>query len=58
MIHLGGLNAIFFYTATMHASFVAFVLYRMLVRAPVPAADRGGLHGAEEGRGLSHALTD
>ena len=40
VIQLGGLSAIFLYTASMHASFVAFVLYRMLVRAPVPTAGR------------------
>lgn len=40
VIYLGGMNAIFFYTAAMHASFVAFVLYRMMVRAPLPTLGR------------------
>jgi len=41
VIYVGGLSAIFFFTAAMHAGFVAFVLYRMVVRAPLPAEDRG-----------------
>ena len=41
VIYLGGLSAIFFYTAAMHAGFVAFVLYRMIVRAPLTQHDRG-----------------
>lgn len=40
VIHVAGLSAIFFYTAAMHASLVAFVFYRMTVRAPIPAKDR------------------
>ncbi len=40
VIYLGGMNAIFFYTAAMHASFVAFVLYRMMVRAPLSTLGR------------------
>jgi MFS family permease len=41
VIALGGVSAIFFYTAAMHASFVLFVVYRMFVRAPLTAHDRG-----------------
>lgn len=41
VIYFGGLSAIFFYTAAMHAGFVAFVLYRMIVRAPLTQLDRG-----------------
>ena len=40
VIYVGGMSAIFFYTATMHAGFVAFVLYRMIARAPVPMLGR------------------
>lgn len=40
VIQLGGMSAMFFYTATIHASFVAFVLYRILVRAPLTQHDR------------------
>jgi MFS family permease len=40
VIALAGMSAIFFYTAVIHAGFVAFVLYRMIVRAPVPAEAR------------------
>jgi MFS family permease len=35
-----GISAIFFYTAVIHAAFVAFVVYRVFRRAPVPAEDR------------------
>jgi MFS family permease len=44
VIAIGGLSAIFFYTATIHALFVAFVLYRVLVRAPIPTEDRPHFH--------------
>ncbi len=55
VIKLGGLNAIFFYTATIHASFVAFVLYRMIVRAAVPSEDRGAFSVATtQGAGAVH----
>lgn len=40
VIHVAGMSAIFFYTATMHAAFVAFVAYRLLKRAPVAAEHR------------------
>ncbi|MCE9523023.1 MAG: MFS transporter [Alphaproteobacteria bacterium] len=40
VIYVGGISAIFFYTAAMHASLVGFVLYRILVRAPIPTAGR------------------
>jgi hypothetical protein len=40
VIAVGGMSAIFFYTATVHAAFLLFVLYRMLVRAPLKQADR------------------
>jgi hypothetical protein len=41
VIALAGMSAIFFYTAAMHAAFVLFVVYRMFVRAPLTAHDRG-----------------
>lgn len=41
VIEMWGLSAVFFYTALVHASFVAFVVYRMVVRAPIPAEERG-----------------
>jgi MFS family permease len=37
VIHLAGISAIFFYTALVHATFVAFVIYRVTRRARVPA---------------------
>ena len=40
VIAIGGLSAIFLYTATMHAGFFAFVLYRMIARAPIPVQGR------------------
>lgn len=40
VIAIADLNAIFFYTASMHALFVAFVLYRVFRRRPVPASQR------------------
>ena len=40
VIAAGGISAIFYYTATIHAAFVAFVLIRMLARAPVATSDR------------------
>jgi MFS family permease len=40
VIAAGGISAIFYYTATIHAAFVAFVLIRMLARAPVATGDR------------------
>jgi MFS family permease len=40
VINTAGLSAIFFYTATIHAAFVAFVLVRVMLRAPVASADR------------------
>lgn len=40
IIHVAGMSAIFIYTATIHASFVAFVTWRMLRRAPVAQQDR------------------
>ena len=41
VIGLGGLDAMFFYTATMHGLFVVFVVYRMTRRRPVEAEHRG-----------------
>jgi MFS family permease len=41
VINIGGLSAVFYYTATMHSAFVLFILYRMVVRAPVPSEERG-----------------
>jgi MFS family permease len=43
VILIGGLSAVFFYTAAMHGGFVLFVLYRMMVRAPVHSVDHGAL---------------
>lgn len=40
VIATAGMDAIFFFTALMHALFVAFVLYRLLRRGPVPASQR------------------
>ena len=40
VINVAGLSAIFFYTATIHAGFVAFVLIRVFLRAPVAREDR------------------
>lgn len=40
VIALAGLDAMFFYTAAMHALFVGFVLYRMTRRRPVEVAHR------------------
>jgi len=40
VIAIADLNAIFFYTALMHALFVTFVLYRVFRRRPVPASQR------------------
>ena len=40
VIYIGGLSAIFLYTAAIHAGLIAFVLYRMIVRAPVPIVGR------------------
>lgn len=40
VIAAAGLDAIFFYTALMHALFVGFVIYRLARRGPVPAAQR------------------
>ncbi len=55
VIKFGGISAIFFYTASVHATFVAFVLYRMLVRAPVPSEDRGAFSVATtQGAGVVH----
>ena len=55
VIKLGGLDAIFLYTATVHGAFVVFVLYRMLVRAAVPSEDRGAFNVATtQGAGAIH----
>jgi MFS family permease len=40
VIATGGMSAIFFYTAAVHASFMLFVLYRVFVRAPVAKSER------------------
>ncbi|MEQ1754870.1 MAG: MFS transporter [Micropepsaceae bacterium] len=40
VIHFAGMSAIFYYTASMHAAFVAFVAYRLLKRAPVASEHR------------------
>ena len=40
VIAVAGLDAIFFYTALMHALFVGFVLYRLARRGPVPTTHR------------------
>ena len=40
VIAVGGMSAIFFYTASVHAAFLVFVVYRMLVRASLKQADR------------------
>ncbi len=40
VIAFAGLSAVFYYTATIHGSFVLFVLYRMLVRAPLASEER------------------
>jgi MFS family permease len=40
VIHAAGLDAIFYYTALMHALFVGFVIYRLVRRGPVPAIHR------------------
>jgi hypothetical protein len=34
------MSAIFFYTAVVHASFVAFVVYRVFARAPLRQDER------------------
>lgn len=40
VIAVGGMSAMFFYTAAVHATFVLFVVYRMIARAPVAQAER------------------
>ena len=40
VINLWGMSAIFFYTATIHATFMAFVLIRVFQRAPVARENR------------------
>ncbi len=40
VIQIGGMSAIFIYTASMHLAFVGFVFYRMAMRAPVAKQDR------------------
>jgi MFS family permease len=46
VINVAGLSAIFFYTATIHAGFVLFVLIRVFARAPVAPKDRKGFEPA------------
>lgn len=41
VINVGGLSAVFYYTATMHSALLLFVIYRVLVREPVPSEERG-----------------
>jgi MFS family permease len=45
-IDLAGISAIFFYTATIHALFVVFVLVRVFIRAPVAREERKGFEPA------------
>jgi len=40
VIATGGMSAIFFYTASVHTAFMAFVLYRVFARAPVAQEER------------------
>ena len=41
VIRVGGLSAVFYYTATMHSALLLFVIYRVLVRAAVQSEERG-----------------
>jgi len=40
VIALGGLSAIFLFTAAIHGAFVLFVIYRTQMRAPVSTSER------------------
>ncbi len=40
VIQLGGMSAIFIYTAAMHLAFTGFVFYRMAMRAPIAQQNR------------------
>ena len=55
VIHVGGLSAVFYYTATMHSTLLLFVIYRVLVRAPVKS-EEGGVFGVAttQGPGAVH----
>jgi MFS family permease len=55
VINVGGLSAVFYYTATMHTALLAFVIYRVFVRQPVPSKERGAFEIATtQGPGSVH----
>ena len=55
VIAVGELSAVFFYTAAIHGSFVVFVIYRMMRRAPVASHPDGAFEVATtQGAGAIH----
>jgi len=58
VIALGGMSAIFFYTASVHAAFVIFVVYRMVARAPLAQGEREPFEPVPEQPAPLHLSTD
>ncbi len=58
VIALGGMSAIFFYTASVHAAFVIFVVYRMVARGPLAQSDREPFEPVPEQPAPLHLSTD
>ncbi|MBI1210515.1 MAG: MFS transporter [Alphaproteobacteria bacterium] len=55
VVQVGGLSAVFYYTAAMHSCLLLFVIYRTLVRAPIASQERGAFNvPTTQGPGAIH----